>query len=71
VLMQLPEPGAANPRRRTNWSESLPASGLAVAVLLQLASRPVDDIDAYADALLTAAVSDTGDDACLLAVRIG
>jgi Stage II sporulation protein E (SpoIIE) len=42
-----------------------------VAALLQQASRPVADVDAYADALVAETASDTGDDACLLAVSIG
>ena len=42
----------------------------ALATLLQVASRPVGDIGAYADFLLAEAASDTGDDACLVAVRI-
>jgi PAS domain-containing protein len=42
----------------------------ALATLLQIASRPVGDIGDYADLLLAEAASDTGDDACLVAVRI-
>ena len=42
----------------------------ALATLLQVASRPVGDIGDYADFLLPEAASDTGDDACLVAVRI-
>ena len=42
----------------------------ALATLLQIASRPVGDIGDYADLLLAKAASDTGDDACLVAVRI-
>jgi PAS domain-containing protein len=42
----------------------------ALATLLQVASRPVGDIGDYADFLLAEAASDTGDDACLVAVRI-
>jgi len=42
----------------------------ALATLLQVASRPVGDIGDYADLLLAEAASDTGDDACLVAVRI-
>jgi PAS domain-containing protein len=42
----------------------------ALATLLQIASRPVGDIGDYADLLLAEATSDTGDDACLVAVRI-
>jgi serine phosphatase RsbU (regulator of sigma subunit) len=36
--------------------------------LVDIASRPVADIDAYADLLAAEAASDTGDDACLLVV---
>jgi PAS domain-containing protein len=42
----------------------------ALATLLHVASRPVGDIGDYADLLLAEAASDTGDDACLVAVRI-
>jgi PAS domain-containing protein len=42
----------------------------ALATLLQVASRPVGDIGDYADHLLAEAASNTGDDACLVAVRI-
>jgi PAS domain-containing protein len=42
----------------------------ALATLLQIASRPIGDIGDYADLLLAEAASDTGDDACLVAVRI-
>jgi len=42
----------------------------ALATLLRVASRPVGDIGEYADLLLAEAASDTGDDACLVAVRI-
>jgi serine phosphatase RsbU (regulator of sigma subunit)/PAS domain-containing protein len=42
----------------------------ALANLEQLASRPVCDIGEFADHLLTSAPSDTGDDTCLVAVRI-
>ena len=42
----------------------------ALATLLQAAGRPVGDIGDYADLLLAEAASDTGDDACLVAVRI-
>jgi stage II sporulation SpoE-like protein len=42
----------------------------ALATLLQVASRPVGDIGDYADLLLAEAASNTGDDACLVAVRI-
>jgi serine phosphatase RsbU (regulator of sigma subunit)/PAS domain-containing protein len=38
--------------------------------LLRVASRPVGDIGDYADLLLAEAASNTGDDACLVAVRI-
>jgi len=42
----------------------------AIAALLRVASRPVSDIGEYADHLLGQAASDTGDDACLVAVRV-
>ena len=42
----------------------------ALAELLRLASRPVGDIGGYADHLLAHASSNTGDDACLVAVRV-
>jgi serine phosphatase RsbU (regulator of sigma subunit)/PAS domain-containing protein len=42
----------------------------ALAALLRFASHPVGDIDDYADHLLAEAASNTGDDACLVAVRI-
>jgi serine phosphatase RsbU (regulator of sigma subunit)/PAS domain-containing protein len=42
----------------------------ALATLLQVASRSVGDIGDYADLLLAEAASNTGDDACLVAVRI-
>jgi PAS domain-containing protein len=42
----------------------------AVATLLRVASRPVGDIGSYADHLLAEAASNTGDDACLVAVRV-
>jgi serine phosphatase RsbU (regulator of sigma subunit)/PAS domain-containing protein len=42
----------------------------ALATLLRAASRPVSDIDEYADHLLGEAASNTGDDACLVAVRV-
>ncbi len=42
----------------------------AIDDLRQLASRPPGDIGAFADSLLAGASSDTGDDACLLAVAI-
>ena len=38
--------------------------------LLRLASRPVGSVTHYADHLLSHAPSDTGDDACLVAVRV-
>ena len=38
--------------------------------MLEIASRPADDIDAYADQLVALAGSDTGDDACLVAVTL-
>jgi PAS domain-containing protein len=42
----------------------------ALATLLGAASRPVGDIGGYADHVLARAASDTGDDACLVAVRV-
>jgi PAS domain-containing protein len=42
----------------------------ALATLLRAASRPVGDIGGYADHLLAEAASNTGDDACLVAVRV-
>jgi serine phosphatase RsbU (regulator of sigma subunit)/PAS domain-containing protein len=42
----------------------------ALATLLRVASRPVSDIGEYADHLLGQAASNTGDDACLVAVRV-
>jgi PAS domain-containing protein len=42
----------------------------AIDALLRCASRPVDDISEYADHLLGHTESNTGDDACLVAVRI-
>jgi serine phosphatase RsbU (regulator of sigma subunit) len=42
----------------------------AIDSLLRGASRQVDDISAYADHLLSHAEANTGDDACLVAVRI-
>jgi serine phosphatase RsbU (regulator of sigma subunit) len=42
----------------------------ALRALLQAASRPVGDIGGYADHLLGEAASNTGDDACLVAVRV-
>jgi hypothetical protein len=39
--------------------------------LRQNASRPVPDIGGFADAMLAGSTSDTGDDACLLAVSVG
>jgi serine phosphatase RsbU (regulator of sigma subunit) len=38
--------------------------------LVGIASRPVHDIDAFADLLAAEAASDTGDDACLLVVTL-
>jgi PAS domain-containing protein len=42
----------------------------ALQALKHLASRPVHDIGAFADHLLARSASDTGDDACLVAVSI-
>ncbi len=42
----------------------------ALAELARVASRPVGDIGGYADHLLAQAASNTGDDACLVAVRV-
>jgi PAS domain-containing protein len=42
----------------------------AITTLLRAASRPVGDIGGYADHLLDRAASNTGDDACLVAVRV-
>ncbi|MBO0817014.1 MAG: SpoIIE family protein phosphatase, partial [Actinobacteria bacterium] len=42
----------------------------ALAALLRVASDPVGDIGGYADHLLAEAASNTGDDACLVAVRV-
>jgi serine phosphatase RsbU (regulator of sigma subunit) len=42
----------------------------ALATLLRAASRPVRDVGGYADHLLGQAASNTGDDACLVAVRV-
>jgi len=42
----------------------------AIAQLAQLASRPVTDVGELATGLLASAPSDTGDDTCLVAVRI-
>jgi serine phosphatase RsbU (regulator of sigma subunit)/PAS domain-containing protein len=42
----------------------------ALATLLRAASRPVGSISRYADHLLDQAASNTGDDACLVAVRV-
>jgi PAS domain-containing protein len=41
-----------------------------LTTLLRAASRPVGDIGGYADHLLAGAASNTGDDACLVAVRV-
>src|SRR5215470_16585245 len=42
----------------------------ALATLLRAAGRPVGDIGGYADHLLAEAASNTGDDACLVVVRV-
>ncbi len=42
----------------------------AISSLIRAASRPVGDIGEYADHLLDQAASNTGDDACLVAVRV-
>ena len=42
----------------------------AITSLVRAASRPVGEISAYADHLLDQASSNTGDDACLVAVRV-
>lgn len=42
----------------------------ALASLLRLAGRPVRDVARYADEVLSASASDTGDDACLVAVSV-
>ncbi|HET7246248.1 MAG TPA: SpoIIE family protein phosphatase [Streptosporangiaceae bacterium] len=42
----------------------------AIASLVRAASRPVGEIGGYADHLLGQAASNTGDDACLVAVRV-
>ncbi len=42
----------------------------AIAALLRAASRPVGDLGGYADHVLGRAASNTGDDACLVAVRV-
>jgi len=42
----------------------------ALRSLTQLASRPVADVGTFADDLLAGSASDTGDDACLVAVSI-
>jgi serine phosphatase RsbU (regulator of sigma subunit)/PAS domain-containing protein len=42
-----------------------------IASLLEHASRPPADLEAYADRILRRVRSDTDDDACLLAVRFG
>jgi serine phosphatase RsbU (regulator of sigma subunit)/PAS domain-containing protein len=42
----------------------------AIASLLRAASRPVGEISGYVDHLLDQAASNTGDDACLVAVRV-
>ncbi len=42
----------------------------AIAALLCLASEPVTSVGSFADMLLTRARSNTGDDACLVAVSV-
>jgi serine phosphatase RsbU (regulator of sigma subunit) len=42
----------------------------AMAALTRRASRPVPDVSAFADELLASIASDTGDDACLVAVHL-
>ena len=42
----------------------------ALSNLLRIASRPVTDVGRYADHLLAQASSNTGDDACLVVVRV-
>jgi hypothetical protein len=42
----------------------------ALGALTRLASRPVSDVGVFADQLLANIASDTGDDACLVAVRL-
>jgi serine phosphatase RsbU (regulator of sigma subunit) len=42
----------------------------ALGSLLRVAGRPVGDIGRYADEVLAQAASNTGDDACLVAVRV-
>jgi PAS domain-containing protein len=42
----------------------------AIAGLIRAASHPVGDVSEYADHLLGQAASNTGDDACLVAVRV-
>jgi hypothetical protein len=42
----------------------------ALRALTNLASRPVHDIGTFADHLLARSSSDTGDDACLVAVAV-
>jgi serine phosphatase RsbU (regulator of sigma subunit)/PAS domain-containing protein len=42
----------------------------AMGALIELASRPVPDVEAFADLLLASTASDTGDDACLVAVHV-
>jgi hypothetical protein len=39
-----------------------------IKTLLKLASRPVDDVDSYADLLVAKLASDTNDDACMVVV---
>jgi PAS domain-containing protein len=41
-----------------------------LTAMLQVASRPVTDIDAYADHLVARTLSDTDDDACLVVVTL-
>src|SRR5262249_23446154 len=42
----------------------------ALSALIRLASRPVDDVSRFADQLLASIASNTGDDACLVAVHL-
>jgi serine phosphatase RsbU (regulator of sigma subunit) len=42
----------------------------ALRSLLRVASQPVSDVARYADHVLACARSDTGDDACLVAVHL-
>ena len=45
-------------------------SDASIEALLDIASRPVTDIDDYADLLVAHGASDTQDDACLIAVTL-